>query len=76
MATSLNLLSKVVSNKVEGFFKSDESEKVPPSEKELKVGVKSEMSYFFTRRYFECLRRRRKESKLKKMLRKRERRDM
>ena len=37
MATSLNLLSKVVGNKVEGLFKSDEPEKTPPSEKELKV---------------------------------------
>ena len=37
MAASLSILSKVVGNKVEGLFKSDEAEKVPPSEKELKV---------------------------------------
>ena len=37
MAASLSILSKVVGNKVEGLFKSDEQEKVPPSEKELKV---------------------------------------
>ena len=33
---SFNLLSKVVTSKVEGMFKSDDSEKVPPSEKELR----------------------------------------
>ena len=38
MASSLNILSKVVSSKVDGFFKSDDQdEKEPPSEKELKV---------------------------------------
>ena len=40
MAASLSILSKVVGNKVEGLFKSDDAEKVPPSEKELKVQEK------------------------------------
>ena len=34
-------MSKVVSSKVDQMFKSDEEEKVPPSEKELKVLTKN-----------------------------------
>merc|ERR1711874_39714 len=41
---SLNLLSKVVGNKVEGLFKSDEPEKSPPSEKELKDEEKRKLA--------------------------------
>ena len=37
MASSLNILSKIVSSKVDGMFKSEEEAKEPPSEKELKV---------------------------------------
>ena len=36
MASSLNILSKIVSSKVSGILKSDEEEKEPPTEKELK----------------------------------------
>ena len=36
MASSLNILSKIVSSKVSGILKSEEEEKEPPSEKELK----------------------------------------
>ena len=35
MASSLNILSKIVSSKVRGILKSDEEEKEPPTEKEL-----------------------------------------
>ena len=34
---AFSLMSKVVSSKVDGIFKSDEEEKEPPSGKELKV---------------------------------------
>ena len=36
MASSLNILSKIVSSKVSGILKTDEEEKEPPTEKELK----------------------------------------
>ena len=36
MASSLNILSKIVSSKVSGILKNDEEEKEPPTEKELK----------------------------------------
>ena len=40
MAASLNILSKVVSSKVDGFFKTDtEENKEPPSKHELKVQI-------------------------------------
>ena len=40
MAASLNILSKVVSSKVDGFFKTDtEENKEPPSKQELKVQI-------------------------------------
>merc|ERR1712183_1081789 len=44
MAASLSILSKVVGNKVEGLFKSDEPEKSPPSEKELKDEEKRKLA--------------------------------
>ena len=40
MASSLNILSKIVSSKVDGIFKGEEEDKEPPSEKELKVIMK------------------------------------
>ena len=36
MASSLNILSKIVSSKVRGILKSNEEEKEPPTKKELK----------------------------------------
>merc|ERR1712212_400601 len=44
MAASVSILSKVVGNKVEGLFKSDEPEKSPPSEKELKDEEKRKLA--------------------------------
>merc|ERR1712126_251028 len=44
MASSLNILSKIVSSKVDGMFKSEEEDKEPPSEKELKEEEKRKLA--------------------------------
>merc|ERR1712032_986042 len=41
---AMGLLSKVVSDKMSGLLKSDEPEKVPPSEKELKEEEKRKVA--------------------------------
>ena len=44
---AFSLMSKVVSSKVDGIFKSDEEEKEPPSGKELKVLINQLWSLYY-----------------------------
>ena len=48
---AFSLMSKVVSSKVDGIFKSDEEEKEPPSGKELKVLINQLIWSFYDQDY-------------------------